>query len=212
MTKRYDKVMEKIQVTDAMRRRILANIGKLDLEAAPAPKTVSFPSVKRLMPLAACFVLLLAGVFWGRYQMPGGTVDPLPSDIVTAVNNIEEVADAEALSEMVGFPAKELHDLPFQPDQVTYTSFWQELAQISYTGEGNTAVFRQSLGEEDRSGDYTVYAETVVQEIGGLSVTLKGEAPTYSLAVWSDGTYAYSVSAEPALTLSEWETVITGIE
>lgn len=164
------------------------------------------------MPLAACFVLLLAGVFYARYFVPGETVDPLPTEGVMMGNGIVEVANADALSEAVGFPVKEAATLSFQVDEVTYTSFWNELAEITYTGEGQAVSFRQSLGDGDNSGNYNVYDKTEIKEIGSASVTLKGDGQTYSLAVWNDETYAYSILVEPGLTVSEWETVITGIE
>lgn len=212
MSKRYDAVMEKIEVTDAMRQRILANLGKMELSTAPRSKAARFPAVKRLMPLAACFILLLAGVLSAHYLMPGETVDPQPSGSVMIGNGIVDVADAAALSQAVGFSVKEVSALPFQADTVTYTSFWNELAQVTYTGGGQTLTFRQSLGTEDNSGNYNVYAETVSHEIAGMDVTLKGDAETYSLAMWSDGQSAYSISAEPGLALAEWETMISGIQ
>lgn len=201
-----------LTVPDAMRRRILENIDKMELEAAPRSKIIRFPSVKRLMPLAACFVLLLAGIFYARYFMPGETVDPVPSTPVMVGSPIMEVADVGALSETVGFPVKELTALPFRAEEVTYATFWKELAQITYTGEEKSVTFRQSVGDKDNSGDYNVYAETEVKEIGGVSVTLKGDGQAYSLAVWSDGTYAYSANVQPGLTVSEWEAVLTNIE
>lgn len=35
MKKQYDEVMDKIEVTDEMRSRILGNIQKMDIETAP---------------------------------------------------------------------------------------------------------------------------------------------------------------------------------
>lgn len=208
MNKRYDTVMEKLEVTDAMRQRILSNIDKMELNAAPRAKVVKFPAVRRLMPIAACFVLLVAGVFYARYFMPGETVDPRPTGGVMVGNGIEDVDDAAALSEAVGFPVKEAAALPFPVDEVTYNSFWGDLAQITYTGDGQTVTFRQSVGDEDNSGDYNVYAETETREIGGLPVTLKGDGQGYSLVLWNDGTYAYSLRAKPALTAAEWAAVL----
>lgn len=212
MSKRYDEVMEKIEMTDDMRRRILANIGKMDLAAAPRSRALRFPSAKRLMPLAACFVLLAAGVFSARYLLPGETENPIPTGGVMVGSGIEEMADAAALRRAVGFPVKELLSLPFQADETAYTSFWGNMAQIKYTGPEQTVTFRQSLGDGDNSGDYNVYAVTEVREMGGWSVTLKGDGESWALAVWSDGTYAYSISAEPGLAAPEWETVIAGME
>lgn len=213
LSKRYDEVMEHIEVTDAMRQRILANIGEMDLKAAPQAKVVRFPSLRRLMPIAACFVFLVAGVFAVRNYIPGDAVDPLPSEGVGAVGGIVDVADADALSEAVGFSVKEIAALPFQTNEVTYTSFWGNLAQITYTGADQTVTFRQSLGDEDNSGDYNEYPETETREIGGAAVTFKGDSQTYySLAVWSDGAYAYSFRAENGLTATEWETLIADVQ
>lgn len=209
LSKRYHAVMDRIEVTDAMRRRILDSVGRIEPDAAPRSRAAGFPFVRRLMPLAACLVLLLAGVFSARYLM---TADPMPTGGVLVDNEIAEAADAGALSEMVGFPVKEVVSLPFQADEVTYTSFWRELAEITYTGHGQTVTFRQSLGNGDNSGDYTIYAEAMVKEIGGLSVTLKGDGQVYPLVVWSDGTYAYSINAQPGFPAQEWEAVIANIK
>lgn len=214
LTKRYDEVMEKINVTDAMRQRILANIDQMDLTAGSQAKVVRFPTLKRLMPIAACFVLLVAGVFAVRQFEPRGTIDPRPTgDVSVGIGNeIVDVADAGALSEAVGFSVKEPHALPFQADEVRYTAFWGEMAQITYTGAGQTVTFRQSLGTEDNSGDYNEYPQTETLEIGEASVTLKGEGQTYSLAVWSDGTYSYSFTAENGLTATEWGALISAVQ
>lgn len=211
MSERYNAVMERIEVTGAMRRRILANLEQIDL-SVPSPAKVSpFPTLKRLMPIAACFVLLVAGVFAVRQFTPMDTVDPKPTGGVMIGNGIVEVADAEALSEAVDFSVKEPRALPFQAGEVSYTAFWGEMAQITYAGEGQTVTFRQSLGTEDNSGDYNEYAETEIREIGGMSVTLKGDGETCSLATWSDGIYAYSANAEPGLGAEEWEELIAGV-
>ncbi len=213
MSKRYDEVMKKVEVTDAMRRRILANLDSMDLDAAPAAKPIRFPVIKRLMPLAACLVLILAGVFSLRLLTPVETPPPTPSGGgVLAINGIVQVADAGALSDAVGFPVREPAALPFRVVETTFFSRWGEVAEIVYTGEEQTATFRQSLGGGDNSGDYSVYAETLVREMDGLPVTLKGDGQAYSLAVWSDGTYAYSIRVESGLTLPEWEAVIAGME
>lgn len=212
LSKRYDAVMEKIEVTDEMRRRILAHIDGMDLEAAPRSNMVRFPSARRLAPLAACLVLLAAGGLSLRYFQPGGTVDPIPTEgVVLGGSGIEEVADAAALGKLVGFEIKEVTDLPYQVEKVTYASYFGTLSQIKYVGEERSLTLRQSAGEGDNSGDFNVYAVTEVREMGDWSVTLKGDGENWTLAIWSDGTYAYSAHAEPGFTLSEWESVIAGL-
>lgn len=212
LSKRYDAVMEKIEVTDEMRRRILAHIDGMDLEAAPRSNVSRLPAVRRLAALSACLLLLVAGGLSLRYLLPGETVDPIPTEgVVLGGSGIEEASDTAALGELVGFEVKELTDLPFRADEVTYAAYWKELAETTYTGEGYTLTLRQSAGEGDNSGDYNVYAATEVREMGDWSVTLKGDGENWTLAIWSDGTCAYSAHAEPGFTLSEWERVIAGL-
>lgn len=212
LSKRYDAVMEKIEVTDEMRRRILAHIDGMDLDAAPRSNVRRLPAVRRLAALAACLLLLVAGALSARYLLPGETVDPIPTEgVVLGGSGIEEVADAAALGKLVGFEIKEVTDLPYQVEKVTCTSYFGTLSQIKYVGEERSLTLRQSAGEGDNSGDFNVYAVTEVREMGDWSVTLKGDGENWTLAIWSDGTYAYSAHAEPGLTLSEWESVITNM-
>lgn len=70
-------------------------------------------------------------------------------------------------------------NLPFTPEQTTYLSYWQEMAEIVYAGEGQTATYRKAPGIADVSGDSNDYtAETVIQA-GGCSVALKGTGEAY---------------------------------
>ena len=58
----------------------------------------------------------------------------------------------------------------------------------------------KSPGTEDNSGDYNVYAQEETLEISGNAVTLKGGNGAYSLAIWTDGSYAYSISVTDPLS------------
>ena len=109
-----------------------------------------------------------------------------------SANGMVEVTSKEELSEAVGFPVKSAQSLPFFPQSIYYTSYWGEMAQINYANGGSTACFRQSLGEEDNSGDWSEYPAQKSLTVNGCAVTLKGEADSYTLAIWQDGTYSYS--------------------
>ena len=52
--------------------------------------------------------------------------------------------------------------LPFEMEQTEYTSYWQEMAQVSYTREGQTLIYRKSVGKEDNSGNYTNYQNAYI--------------------------------------------------
>lgn len=76
-----------------------------------------------------------------------------------------------------------------------------ELVQIALSNNATTDKLKKELfirkgtGTEDISGDYNQYSNETTVTIANMSVTLKGNNNKVSLATWTDGTYAYSVSA-----------------
>ena len=59
---------------------------------------------------------------------------------------------------------------------------------------------RKSAGSDDISGDYNEYAETAEKDIGGKTVTLKGNGGRIYLAIWTDGGYTYCVGMYDGVT------------
>ena len=208
MKKRYDEVMDRIEVTREMRERILSNIEKTDIGATQKSKVIPFPSMKKYMSAAACFVLLLAGVFAAGHMAGIFQPDDPP---VQVVNGIVEVDTLEQLAAAVGFEIEELGTLPFEVETTTYISYWGEMAEVSYTGEGQTSTFRKSRGTEDNSGDYSVYSAAKEITICSLTVTLKGSGEVYTLATWSADGYAYSISLSNGISEPGWYDFIAGV-
>lgn len=63
------------------------------------------------------------------------------------------------------------------------------------TEDGTAQVmFRKGTGDEDISGDYNAYGKEEALSVSGCTITLKGNDDGCSLATWTDGTYAYSIS------------------
>ena len=202
MTK-YDEVMEKLEVTPEMRARILQNVETQMAEPCKKPNRL-----RRFAALAACLAVLLMGAM----ALPKFISSPVPEESETMVaNGMVEVTSKEELSEAVGFPVKSAQSLPFFPQSIYYTSYWGEMAQIDYANGGSTACFRQSLGEEDNSGDWNEYPAKESFTVNGCAVTLKGEADSYTLAIWSDGTYSYSLSLSAGQPASVWESIVEGV-
>lgn len=205
MGKAYDEIMDKIEVTPEMRRRVLHRIEAEEISPAK-PKILRFPAWKKYLSAAACLVLVIAGAAalprLIRPQPPGGGVQAVPQ--------IEEAPSLAELSKMVGFEVNPGLALPFEPEETTYCSYWNELAQIQYSGQGQTATYRQSAGAEDNSGDYTVYGDVAEITAGGLPVTLKGNGGAYVLAVWTDGTFSYSLQLSQGASEAEWVDIIIG--
>ncbi|SFP48892.1 hypothetical protein SAMN05216343_10852 [Oscillibacter sp. PC13] len=202
LTNPYEEIMDHIQLTPEMRARVLTHIASTD--PTPHPRAICFPA-KKLWLSAACLALLLAGV---RF-LPGTWGGPSVDQPQQVIPDIVTCDSAEALSQAVGFSIQDIEALPFQPETRTYTVYWKTLAEISYTSSSASADYRKSPGSEDNSGDYTAYAAETELDANGCAVTLKGDGDTYALAVWSDGTYAYSLRLSPGLSADEWTPILS---
>ena len=203
MTK-YDEVMEKLEVTPEMRARILQNVETQMAEPRKKPNRL-----RRFAALAACLAVLLVGAM----ALPKFISSPVPEESETMIaNGMVEVTAREDLSEAVGVPVKSAQSLPLFPQSIYYTSDWGEMAQIDYANGGSTACFRQSLGEEDNSGDWNEYPAKESFTVNGCAVTLKGERDSYTLGIWSDGTYSYSLSLSAGQPASVWAGLIEGVQ
>ena len=182
--------MDKIEVTPEMHQRVLRNI-----ETAPVKKK-GLP--RQLFTLAACLAIIVCCWFAWRPRQPE----------VMVPSQIETVEGLDGLTEKTGIPMEELTELPFAVTGREYTSYWGNLAEIQYFGENETLRYRKSQGTEDNSGDYNQYDQETALTLSGCSVTLKGSADGYTLAVWTDGTYAYSVSSSAPLSLGAFQTML----
>ncbi len=179
---KYEEIMDRIEVTPEMRRRVLSNV-----EAARARKKRQ--TMRQLFTLAACIAVVVCCWFaWKPRQAQE------PEQGMMGIAQIEEVKSILALSEKTGVPLEDLTGIPFAVEQTEYVSYWSELAEIQYFGETNSLCYRKSQGTEDNSGDYNEYAQAETVDIAGNTVTLKGDKDLYSLAQWTDGSYAYSIS------------------
>ena len=192
MRKAYNEIMEEIQVDDEMRGRILRRLAQ-EMDAG-SQKAVAKRRWRQLVPLAACLAVLLTGSILLLHRQPAE-----PEQVVSAQFSMEEVESAQALAERAGFPIRDIEPLPFEPLSVSYVWCWGELAQIRYDGADASVMLRKSRGSEDISGDYNVYSCQTELDVGGVSVTLKGEGESYSLAVWQADGFSYSLSAAPGL-------------
>ena len=199
MDNKYDEVMEHIEVTPEMRSRILSNINNMDFAEKKQAKIVRFPTAKRFAALAACLAIMLVGAL----TLPNlRNISQEPP--VIGNNDIVEVSSVEELSETVGFDVVEPGNLPFEPESVVYTAYWTEMAEITYSNDEKTAVFRKGIGSDDVSGDYNSYELTSKISLNDIKTTLKGNGETYTLAIWTDGEFAYSLSLSEGIGETGW--------
>lgn len=201
MAKTYDEIMERIRVTPEMRRRVLEHIA--DISPASS-RVMRFPSPNKYLTAAACFLLLLTGAA-ALLLLPTRTA---PEPPVMTVPDIEEAASLEELSDLVGFAVETPFFLPFETEETVYRSYWKELAEVEYRGEASSATYRQSAGTDDNSGDYNIYGDTTEIAVKDQTVTLKGDDGRYVLSIWTDGTYAYSLSLSSGVSADDWRTIL----
>ena len=204
---KYVEIMERVAVTEEMRGRILGSLR--GAETAPAGKVVRFPHWRKYAAAAACLAVLLLGAL----TVPG-ILHPAgenPSVDAQGSEGIVECQSAEELSQSLGFPVSDLAVLPFETKNAVYLSSWGEVAEIDYTGtDGQTASYRKSKGTEDNSGDYDTFADTEQRSVGAVSATIKGDGSAFTLAFWTDGTYAYSVVLSEGVSADQWDAIISG--
>lgn len=199
----YRELMERVEVTAEMRQRILDGLDQAEIQ--PHRRAVS----ARWALLAACVAIVVTvGLVQARKQ-PEPISPDAPS--VMTVSPFAAVDSVEELERMVGFSVPELTGLPFSPESVSYQAMGTELAEVTYCGEGQTAVFRKSLGSEDISGDYRDYARSTELTLEGVSGVLKGGETGYTLACWHSDGAAYSLRLSAGMEESAWLELLTSL-
>ena len=203
----YRELMEQVNLTPEARERILTNVQQADLSPQPE-KVVPFPrrrqTWRRWASLAACLVVVVAVLV----AVPLLREQPDTAPPVQVLPPFRQVDSLDALSEAVGFPVTEVSKLPFDPVSTTYTAYDEGLAEITSTGAGGKpATYRQSRGSEGNSGDYNLYPDT--QTLPEQNATLKGQDGLYTLALWTDDTYTYSLRLSSALSADGWQALLT---
>lgn len=209
MGNRYTKIMEKIHVTPEMEARVLRNLSRVDLGAQAGPtkkkkKTLSFP---KILSLAACLLILVAGALTLRSVLTRQPVDPPPLQVGAPV----QYEDAKALCEAVGFDLLAPTQLPEGMQAETYTLLGNGIAEVSYSDGMDVLTYRMAVGTDDISGDYTEYPAVDVVSVSGQDVTMKGDVDGYYTATWTDGEYTFAVSSTRAMTQAEVEGIIVSL-
>lgn len=74
------------------------------------------------------------------------------------------------------------------------------MIEVIYQNETGEIRIRKAPGSDDISGDYTAYTESRNVTVDELQVTLKGADGNVSLAIWSNGEYAFSARFSEALS------------
>jgi len=201
---KYGDIMDKVEVTAEMRRRIIRNIENYDFQRRALLQ--SNVRKRRYAALAGCLVLVLfAAIAIPKFMAQNTGVTDNGGTPVTTFSSINE------LSQSVGFTVKDINYLPFKVSKTKYADN-DGMAEITYKDSGkNNAVYRISKGNEDNSGDYTDYGSTVKTDIDGSTVTLKGDDGTFALGIWNEGKLSYSIALSKGINKAGWQKMIESI-
>lgn len=184
---RYNKIMDNIQVTEVIHDRIMRKIDETDFTTETTNRS-SYYQYRRIISIAACLAIICIGIIGGKLVFNNGEnlVEQVVPDIVE-YNSIVE------LSQNAGFEISEVKNVPFSIEKTTYTLYWGELAEITYSNDEEELVYRKAVGNEDISGNYNEYSMEKKCKIDDYEVTIKGDMNGYTLAVWQKDSDSYSL-------------------
>ena len=132
------------------------------------------------------------------------TEDGDSSQIPNPLTGHESLAE---LAKAVGFDIK-APTVPAGYEADAYIDISGELAEVFYVKGDDTLVYRASRGEGDNSGDYNTYSGKKTVDANGVSVELRGNDKV-NVATWSNGGFAYSVSAKKGISETEVAAVVS---
>ena len=122
-------------------------------------------------------------------------------NLLTAHDSLAELAKA------VGFDIK-APTVPAGYEADAYIDISGELAEVFDVKGDDMLVYRVSRGEGDNSGDYNTYSNKKTVDVNGVSVELRGNDKV-NVATWSNGGFAYSVSAKQGISETEVAAVVS---
>lgn len=109
-------------------------------------------------------------------------------------NPFVEYETIEEADDHVDFELKLPNNVSEEYELVNISVIENELVQLVYDNGKTELIYRQAMGIEDVSGDYSVYNEVNTEMIGDDVVTLSGEDSKIKLAIWSEGICSYSLN------------------
>ena len=127
-------------------------------------------------------------------------------------NPFADCETKEEAEELAGFSLTIPESLEQEGSTEAYRAMKDSMLEVLVSGEEDQIRIRKGAGEEDISGDYTVYEKEDTVEIGERKVTVKGDETLVYLAVWQEGEYSYSVSSENGMALEDITQLVEGIQ
>ena len=123
----------------------------------------------------------------------------------------KDQADAQ---EQAGFSMELPSTLPEGYESDGFQVIPGEILEADYVGKDEAKLcIRKATGTDDPSGDYNEYNTVKTITVEDVSVTIKGDGDTIYLAVWNNGSYAWSIGVYngTGLTQQEMERLIAEV-
>lgn len=142
----------------------------------------------------------------GADSLPGGGSVEIPNPFVNCETTDEagklagfEIAVPE---ELAGYDGRAIRAMEDSMIEIIYQN----------SESGKEVRVRKGTGSEDISGDFNSYAETESAVVDDLQVTLKGEDGNVSVATWTDGTYAFSITTDVEMDTDSMTELIRNVK
>lgn len=140
-------------------------------------------------------------------EASGGENTQIPNPFV----DCETMADAEQLA---GFEMTVPEQIEGY-EQELIQAIDGELIQVFYVNpenEEDEILIRKGVGSDDISGNYESFAETTTAAAGDLEVTLKGNDGKVTVAVWTTGSYTFSIQVDAGASQDEMLSLVEAVQ
>lgn len=209
MSKKYTELMDSIKLSPQAKERITENILSADIPRQNGRK--NFIPFKKYISVAACFIIVLTGILLVPVIKNNGLKkEPPTGDYIGAPQSFTALAELENTA---GFEINDIYRyLPFTAEKTLYTYYSDmKIIEISYQGQGDSAIYRKSPGNEENSGDYNAYKDILTVNVSDISVEIKGNGNLYNLALWEKDGYSYSLNLQNAIDKNEYISILEKI-
>lgn len=128
------------------------------------------------------------------------------------VNPWVDAENQDDAQQQAGLTIQLPSSLPAEYGAPTFRVIPDDILETNYAGNGDAEIcIRKAVGTEDPSGDYNQYSGSQQVKVGDMEVTMKGNDGGVSLAVWQDGSNAYSIGIYDAagITVEEMTQMVS---
>ena len=201
----YRQIMDAVSVTPEMERRVLTGLRRsLDTGRRPAA-----PRWQPRLAAACAALVVCAAAFFPLWLESRSPLETPPVQVTWGAQQFDSIGE---LADSLSYPLLVPTSIPEGYQPKAFRCLQGELAEVSWQSEDGTITYRMAPGNEDVSGDFTAYGWEKILNIGAYTVSCKGEDGVVFLAVWSDGTYSFSLHASAGLTPDQVTDVIESLE